>query len=118
MTHNYKKLKVWELAMEVTAETYQLSLLYPNEEKFGLIAQIKRSAVSIPSNIAEGSGRNTDKDFVRFLSIALGSSFELETQLILTIKLNLLKEEEVNNVLNKNAETQKMIYKLRDKLNN
>lgn len=118
MTHNYKKLKVWQLAMDVAADVYHLTLLFPKDEQFGMVSQIKRSSVSIPSNIAEGSGRNSDKDFCRFLSMALGSSNELETQLLLSNKLNLISEEASNPVLEKNTEVQKMIFKLRDKLIN
>ena len=117
MAHNYKKLKVWELAMEMAADTYQLTLSFPKKEKFGLVSQIKRCAISIPSNIAEGSGRNSDKDFARFLSMALGSSYELETQLLLSSKLKLSGSIDSTPVLQKNTEIQKMIFKLRSNLN-
>ncbi|MCB0503543.1 MAG: four helix bundle protein [Bacteroidetes bacterium] len=118
MTHNYKKLKVWQLAMEIAVDVYQLSLLFPKDEQFGMVSQIKRCSLSIPSNIAEGSGRNSDKDFSRFLSMALGSSNELETQLILSNKLNLIHEDAPNAILKKNSEVQKMIFKLRNNLIN
>lgn len=117
MAHNYKNLKVWQNAMEIAADIYQLSLLYPNEEKYGIVSQLKRCAISIPSNIAEGSGRNTDKDFAKFLSIALGSSYELECQLLLSNKLNLANELSTAKVIEKLNEVQKMIFKLRIKLN-
>jgi len=74
---NFKQLTVWQKSMNLVVETHQLSKSLPNEEKFGLISQMNRAAVSIPSNIAEGSSRRSDKDYARFLEIALGSSFEL-----------------------------------------
>ncbi|SDH02324.1 four helix bundle protein [Psychroflexus sediminis] len=79
--HDYKNLKVWEKAIELAKSVYEFSEHLPNNEKFGITSQIKRSAVSIVSNIAEGAGRNTDKQFVNFLNMSQGSSFELETQL-------------------------------------
>ena len=81
---NYvKELKVWQKAIELVTETYLKTQLFPKEEIYGLTSQIRRCAVSIPSNIAEGFGRKTDKDFSNFLSISLGSAFEFETQLII-----------------------------------
>ncbi len=76
--------------MELTKSVYQLVLELPTDEKFGLISQIKRSSISIPSNIAEGAGRNSNKEFKHFLSIANGSVYELQTQLILLIDLNIV----------------------------
>ena len=118
MAHNYKNLKVWQNAMEIAVDVYQLTLLYPKDEQYGISSQLKRCAISIPSNIAEGSGRSTDKEFARFLSIALGSSYELECQLLLSNKLNLAKELNLTTVLEKVSEVQKMIYKLRNNLIN
>lgn len=83
----YQKLVVWQRAMQLVTEIYQLTDTFPDSEKFGLRSQLRRAAVSIPSNIAEGSGRSSDKDFVRFLSIATGSLQELETQLLIAEKL-------------------------------
>ena len=85
--HNFEKLKIWQKAMDVAVEVYEVSLLLPNDEKFNLIHQIKKCAVSIPSNIAEGSGRTTDNGFSRFIEIAISFSYELETQLILISEL-------------------------------
>ncbi len=68
--HNFEKLKIWQKAMDIAVEVYEVSLLLPAEEKFNLIQQIKKCAVSIPSNIAEGSGRNSNKEFAQFLGIA------------------------------------------------
>lgn len=81
---------VWQKSMDMTANVYQLTQKLPDKERYNLISQINRSAVSVPSNIAEGSGRNTKKEFAHFLSIALGSCFELETQLLLPTKINYL----------------------------
>ena len=85
---NHKDLDVWKNSMQLVLKIYKWIDLLPNGEKFGLISQIKRSAVSIPSNIAEGAGRSSTKELIRFLDIASGSLSELETQLILVNKLN------------------------------
>ena len=81
--HNFRELQIWQDTMELVKEVYALTKTMSSDEKFGLISQINRSAVSIPSNIAEGTGRSSDKEFSRFLEIAISSSYELETQLIL-----------------------------------
>ncbi len=83
--HNYKKLEVWKESVNLVTEIYLLTDNYPDKEKFGLISQINRCAVSIPSNIAEGAGRSSKKEFALFLGYSLASSFELETQLIISI---------------------------------
>lgn len=92
---NFRKLKIWEQGIEIVKEVYKLSQKLPSEEKFGLKSQITRAAVSIPSNIAEGSSRNSEVEFKRFLEIAMGSLFELETQLIIVQELNLINSEEL-----------------------
>ncbi len=92
--HNFKELKVWQNARKHVKEIYVATKDFPSEEKFGLISQMRRSAVSIPSNIAEGSGRNTNKDFSHFLNISLGSAYELQTLLFLSQDLEFLNEEE------------------------
>ena len=86
----YRDLKVWQAAMRLTVEVYRLSEQFPKHETYGLTSQLQRSAVSLPSNIAEGHGRNSPKEFNHFLGIALGSLAELETQLILAQHLNYL----------------------------
>jgi four helix bundle protein len=110
--HKLEDLKIWNKAMEVAEEVYLLTANFPKEEKFGLISQLRRSAVSIPSNIAEGAGRNTNGEFKNFLGIANGSSYELYTQLLLSIKLKLGSESLVNPILSKVIELQKMSYSL------
>lgn len=110
--HNFKELKVWQNARSFVKETYIATSNFPQEEKYGLISQMRRSAVSIPSNIAEGSGRNTDKDFSHFLNVALGSAYELQTQIFLSFDLELIKEEKMNELNSSLEEIQKMIYGL------
>ncbi|MDT0687563.1 four helix bundle protein [Autumnicola psychrophila] len=110
--HKLEDLKVWIKAMEVARKIYVLSAQFPSEEKFGLTSQIKRSAISVPSNIAEGAGRNTKGEFRNFLSIANGSSYELYTQLILSYKLELTSEEKVTPILKEVIEIQKMNFAL------
>lgn len=80
---NYKELHVWEKGIDLVKVTYQLSKQFPSDEKFGLISQMTRAAVSIPANIAEGNSRNSDKDNARFLQVALGSAFELQTYFVI-----------------------------------
>ncbi|MDX1719552.1 MAG: four helix bundle protein [Salegentibacter mishustinae] len=110
--HNLNDLKVWIKAMDIAEKTYLLSANFPAEEKFGLTSQIRRSAVSVPSNIAEGAGRNTKGEFKNFLGIASGSSYELYTQLLLSYRLNLVDEEKVAPILSEVIEVQKMNYAL------
>ena len=89
----HKKLKVWQLGMEIVMDVYKLTDSFPEREKFGLISQMRRCAVSIPSNIAEGAARNTKKEFVNFLHIAQGSLAELETQLEISLRLKLIGKD-------------------------
>ena len=108
--HNFEKLKIWQKAMDIAVEVYKISSLLPNDEKFNLIHQIKKCAVSIPSNIAEGSARNYNKEFIQFLGIANGSTFELITQLILAKKLELISEEIVQPVISQLIEVSNMNF--------
>lgn len=107
--HNFRNLKVWKTAFELVTEIYFETKSFPKEEVFGLTSQIKRSAVSIPSNIAEGCGRNTDKQLLHFLNIAQGSACELETQLLLAEQLNYIKREQCKELVSRLQEVQKMI---------
>ncbi|WP_289159432.1 four helix bundle protein [uncultured Muribaculum sp.] len=93
-TSDYKQLKVWQKAMNLTMEIYRLVKFLPREETYALSDQLRRAVVSIPSNIAEGHGRGTDKEFIKFLWIARGSLLEVETQLIICNRLTLIKVEE------------------------
>lgn len=89
---DYKDLEVWKKAVELVTEIYRLSAEFPESEKFGLTNQMRRASVSIPSNIAEGSARHHAKDFIHFLRIADGSAAELETQLIISSKLDFVAD--------------------------
>lgn len=108
--HKVDDLKIWQKSVELAKAVYLLTSELPSHEKFGLISQIKRSAISIPSNIAEGAGRNSKKEFKHFLSIANGSAYELQTQLILVVELNLIKKEKVHPVVELCIEIQKMNF--------
>lgn len=110
--HNFKDLKVWQKSIDLAVEVYKATSLLPNEEKYGLILQMKRCSVSISSNIAEGSGRGSSAQFKYFLSISQGSAFELETQLIISSRLELLADELAENLIEKTNEIQKMVYSL------
>jgi len=114
--HNFKELKVWKAGIDIAKIIFQLTKSFPIEEKFGLISQMIRSAVSIPSNIAEGCGRKTNKDFYHFLNIALGSSFELETQLIIAKEFNYIDQEKLDNTCKLIIDIQKMINGLQKSL--
>ncbi|MBS1501398.1 MAG: four helix bundle protein [Bacteroidetes bacterium] len=108
--HNLKELKIWNKAIDLTVDVYKATADFPSDERFGLVSQSRRSAVSIPSNIAEGAGRNSKKEFSNFLGIANGSSYELQTQLVISNRLNLLGDEMLNNLLGQIDELQKMNY--------
>ena len=92
----HKDLDVWKESMTLAKEVYRLTENFPKEETFGLASQMRRAAVSIPINIAEGAARNSHKEFIQFLHVSLGSLAELETQLLLSIELGFLKNEELN----------------------
>ncbi|WP_310392874.1 four helix bundle protein [Hymenobacter sp.] len=116
MQHRFKDLKVWQAAMDIASLTYEWCADFPNDEKFGLISQMRRAAVSMPSNIAEGAGRESEKDFARFLAIAKGSSYELETQFILAAKFNYITAEQLQLVSDKIDQWQRMMYAFRKTL--
>ncbi len=114
--HKVEDLKIWNKSIELAKSVYQLVAELPSDEKFGLNSQIKRCSISIPSNIAEGAGRNSNKEFKHFLSIANGSAYELQTQSILTTELNLINKDKVQPVINTCIEIQKMNYSFQKKL--
>ncbi|MCV9388322.1 four helix bundle protein [Reichenbachiella ulvae] len=107
--HDFKKLNIWKRGVDLVTEIYQITSQYPESEKFGLINQIRRCSVSVPSNIAEGSGRKSDKEFRQFLSIAMGSLCELETQLVISKNLNFINSEQKEVITSEIHEIQKMI---------
>lgn len=104
--HNFRELKIWQESMKIVKSVYSLTSNLPSDERFGLVSQINRCSISIPSNIAEGSGRTSNKEFIHFLNISISSSFELETQLILANDLFNTDSEEIIEKIN---ELQKMI---------
>jgi len=106
---NFKELKVWQKAISLVTKIYKATANYPQSEQFGLTSQIRRASVSIPSNIAEGFGRNSDKDFIQFLRISLGSLFEIQTQLEISKNLGFITIEEYNSLLNDSVEIEKML---------
>ena len=114
--HNLKELKVWQKAMDLSVEVYKATSKFPKEEIYGLTSQIKRSAISIPSNISEGAGRNSNKEFIHFLGIANGSCYELQTQLIISNKLELISNETLDSLLKPIEEIQKMTYTFQNTL--
>lgn len=113
--HNFKELLVWNWSISFAKRIYEISSASPSDEKFGLVSQIRRCAVSISSNIAEGAGRKTNKDFSNSLSISLGSQFEIETQLIISNEVGFVSQNDLENLLIELNEIQKMTRALIDK---
>lgn len=111
--HNYKELDVWKRSIDMVSSVYGYTKQFPDSERFSLTNQIQRSAVSVPSNIAEGSGRTSNKEFAHYLSIAIGSCFELETQLIIAKNVGYFTSDDLFVELN---EIQKMLRGLIKKL--
>ena len=116
--HNLKELKIWQKAIDLAVDVYKATVSFPPDERFGLTSQIRRAAVSIPSNIAEGAGRNSNKEFCNFLGIANGSSYELQTQIVISNKLGLLKDDVLNDLVKQTEELQKMNYAFQKMLSN
>lgn len=106
---SFKNIQVWQKSHDITLEIYQLTKEFPNEEKFGLTSQMRRSAASIPTNIAEGSGRGSDADFARFLQYSMGSASELEYQLILAKDLGYLPLEKYIQINPQITEIKRML---------
>jgi four helix bundle protein len=113
---NFRELEIWKRSIDLVDQIYQHSNGLPDNEKYGLISQIRRCAVSVPSNIAEGCSRKTNKDLARFLEIALGSSFELETQLIIIARSNMLEKKIVEALVDELNQIQRMINSFRSKI--
>lgn len=106
---DFRQYEVWKKAISFTTEIYKLTENFPSAEKFGLTKQIQRAAVSVSSNIAEGSSRASEKDFAHFLEISLGSSFEVETQLLISKNLHYISEEKYIEIMNELAILQKQL---------
>ena len=113
---NFRNLTIWQEGINLVKATYELSNQLPDYEKFGLKSQICRASVSIPSNIAEGCSRNSQREYKRFLEIAMGSAFELETQFILIRELNFIDEEKLRALLVMINKEQKGINSLINKI--
>jgi len=107
--NTFKDLLIWQKGMDIVLEVYKIVASFPAEEKYGLTSQIKRSAISIPSNIAEGWGRNSSKSYAQFLKIARGSLLELETQIIIAHRLTLLGEDDFEKLSYIITEESKML---------
>ena len=114
LKHNFKNLKVWQKAVDLAVNVYELTKHFPSEERFGITSQMRRSSVSIPSNIAEGTARNSSKSFSNCLDISLGESFELETQGIIANRVGILSEEKFTTFSEELSEVQKMIIGLKN----
>ena len=115
---HYKDLIVWQRAMDLTTEIYRLTKNLPRDELYGLTNQLRRAAVSIPSNIAEGNGRASTGDYVRFLIIARGSTAEVETQLLICVRLEYFAQEDIEPALKLCDETGRMLTSMMKKLRN
>ncbi len=115
--HNFKKLKIWEAGISIVSDTYRMVKNSPEVEKYNLVSQLIRCAVSIPSNIAEGTSKSTDKHLNKYIEISLGSAFEWETQLIIAHNESYISNEEFELLENKIQQLQKMISGFQGKLN-
>jgi four helix bundle protein len=113
---NFRKLLVWQKGMSLTTNIYSNTKTFPKEEIFGLTSQLRRCAVSIPSNIAEGLGRDSKNELLRFLNISVGSLFELQTQLEIAKNIHFLKEDEFNNLYEDSREVERMLIAFMKKI--
>ena len=118
MLKNYKELKVWQKSYQLCLEIYKLTARFPEGEKFGLTSQMRRAAVSVPSNISEGYGRKTKSDYIRFLYIAYGSNCELETQILLSGDLGFIEDTRIEKIKNEIEEVERMLKALIRSLEN
>jgi four helix bundle protein len=114
---NFKELRIWQKGMDIAVNCFKLIENFPKEEKFGLSLQITKCGVSIPSNIAEGSSRTSEKDYKRFIEISLGSAYELETQLLIAQRVSFGNQELLNNTIVDVNDEQKMLMGFGNKLN-
>lgn len=113
---NFKDYEIWHLSMDIVVEVYNLTQSLPDSEKYGLRSQMRRCAVSIPSNIAEGCSRRSDKAFANFLEIAIGSAFELQTQLVVAGRIGYLEDSALNSLLEQLDKCQRKINSLLGKM--
>ncbi|MBM4308321.1 MAG: four helix bundle protein [Deltaproteobacteria bacterium] len=118
MLKNYKELKVWQKAYQLCLEIYRVTKVFPKEERYGLTSQIRRAAVSVPSNIAEGYGRKTIGEYIHALYIAYGSNCELETQILLSADLGFIDSDHFKGLQNNVGEVERMLKGLIKSLGN
>lgn len=116
MMHNFRNMDIWTDGVELADMVYAITSTFPRSEVYGLTSQMQRAAVSVPSNIAEGSGKISDKDFARFLSISIGSLYELETQLVIAYRRAYMDESTYYSMITKVTSLQKRIYAFRERL--
>ncbi len=114
--HNFRKLTIWKEGIEFVKETYSITRTFPKSETYSLISQIQRCSISIPSNIAEGTSKGTNKHFLQYLETALGSAFEWETQLIISYEVNYISKETFSHLENKIQAIQGMITRFMENL--
>lgn len=114
--HNFRKMDIWNDSMELVKTIYRICKTFPTDELYGLTSQMQRAAVSVPSNIAEGSGKGSNKDFARFLSISLGSLYELETQVLIAAQLGYYPMETADEICMKIQSLQKRIFNFKQKI--
>ena len=114
--YSFERMEVWQLSRVFVSSIYRLISLFPNEEKFALCDQIRRATISVPSNIAEGAGRNSDKDFSHFISMSIGSMYELHTQLILSERLGFINHTQSCEIQDTLDNLQRMAVSFKNKL--
>ena len=114
--HRFKDLEIWKRSREFCASIYEITSKFPDSEKFGLTNQLRRASVSVPSNIAEGSSRHSNKDFSRFIQISIGSAYEIETQLLIALDLEFISEKELDNLISELDEIIKMTSRFKSTL--
>lgn len=112
----FRDLLIWQKAMTLVTNTYTVTSNFPKDEQFGLTSQIRRCSISIPSNIAEGYGRNTNKDYYRFLTISIGSLYEFQTQIEISYNLKYISETEFNIIFENSRELERMISSFMNKV--
>jgi four helix bundle protein len=113
---NFRKLLIWQKSMELVTKIYKTTGKFLKEELFGITSQIRRSAISIPSNIAEGIGRDSNKECIRFLNISISSLFELQTQIEISYNIEYLTEEEFNTIYEDSREIERMLVSFMNKI--
>ena len=113
---NFKELKIWQKGIDIAIRTYRLADTFPKEDKFSLVQQMTKASVSIPSNIAEGSSRKSERDYSRFIEVSLGSAFELETQIIIAEKLHKGDQQLLQELKTEITDEQKMLTGFQQKL--